>query len=301
MAGGCQPLVRRRRGRPRTRFPLAAIARIEVLRDGASAIYGTDAIGGVINFILRRDYQGFEAERRRRMQPQAIRRRRDQPGRALPAASGSLTENRFNVMGSLDMRKQKVLEAEDRLLRRDRHPVRRRRLRHQRHQLPGRPQRLRAVAAELQPADVRFPNPAGTACRYDFTRDIDIIPENEQLTALMRGSFAITPDHTPRSSFCTPRSRAPKESRRRRTATSMPAEQPILPRRCAGDEVIPDSTPGGPTARRHRQLPPGSGRQAHQRSDGHQPARPGRAAGRTWPVWDYRTRSASPRTRPKRP
>ena len=42
-------------------IPFAAIDRIEILKDGASAIYGTDAIGGVINFILRRDYQGFEA------------------------------------------------------------------------------------------------------------------------------------------------------------------------------------------------------------------------------------------------
>ena len=41
-------------------IPLNAIDRVEVLRDGASAIYGTDAIGGVINFILRRDYVGIE-------------------------------------------------------------------------------------------------------------------------------------------------------------------------------------------------------------------------------------------------
>lgn len=40
-------------------IPLAAIERIDVLKDGASAIYGTDAVGGVINFILRKDYQGF--------------------------------------------------------------------------------------------------------------------------------------------------------------------------------------------------------------------------------------------------
>ncbi|HET9644908.1 MAG TPA: TonB-dependent receptor plug domain-containing protein, partial [Burkholderiaceae bacterium] len=41
-------------------IPLTAVSRIEVLRDGASAIYGTDAIGGVINFILRKDYRGVE-------------------------------------------------------------------------------------------------------------------------------------------------------------------------------------------------------------------------------------------------
>lgn len=41
-------------------LPLAAIQRIEVLKDGASAIYGSDAIAGVINFILKRDYHGLE-------------------------------------------------------------------------------------------------------------------------------------------------------------------------------------------------------------------------------------------------
>lgn len=41
-------------------IPLAAIERIDVLLDGASAIYGSDAIAGVINIILRKDYTGAE-------------------------------------------------------------------------------------------------------------------------------------------------------------------------------------------------------------------------------------------------
>ena len=41
-------------------IPAGAIERIEVLSDGASAIYGSDAIGGVINVILRTDFQGVE-------------------------------------------------------------------------------------------------------------------------------------------------------------------------------------------------------------------------------------------------
>lgn len=41
-------------------IPMAAIARVEILKDGASAIYGTDAIGGVVNFILKRDFDGGE-------------------------------------------------------------------------------------------------------------------------------------------------------------------------------------------------------------------------------------------------
>jgi iron complex outermembrane recepter protein len=40
-------------------IPVGTIERIEVLRDGASSVYGADAIGGVVNVILRKQYQGF--------------------------------------------------------------------------------------------------------------------------------------------------------------------------------------------------------------------------------------------------
>lgn len=41
-------------------IPIGAIERVEILTDGASAIYGSDAIGGVINVITRRDFNGAE-------------------------------------------------------------------------------------------------------------------------------------------------------------------------------------------------------------------------------------------------
>ncbi len=41
-------------------IPIGAIKRVEVLTDGASAIYGSDAIGGVVNFVLRDDFEGAE-------------------------------------------------------------------------------------------------------------------------------------------------------------------------------------------------------------------------------------------------
>ena len=42
-------------------FPTSLISRIEVLKDGASAQYGSDAVGGVVNVFLKSDFQGFEA------------------------------------------------------------------------------------------------------------------------------------------------------------------------------------------------------------------------------------------------
>ena len=41
-------------------IPVAAIERVEVLKDGASAVYGSDAVAGVINIVLRKDFDGFE-------------------------------------------------------------------------------------------------------------------------------------------------------------------------------------------------------------------------------------------------
>src|SRR5262245_51924254 len=41
-------------------IPINLIERVEILKDGASAIYGSDAIGGVVNFITRKDFDGFE-------------------------------------------------------------------------------------------------------------------------------------------------------------------------------------------------------------------------------------------------
>lgn len=40
-------------------LPLGVIERVDVLTDGATAIYGSDAVGGVINFVTRKDYEGF--------------------------------------------------------------------------------------------------------------------------------------------------------------------------------------------------------------------------------------------------
>ena len=45
-------------------IPLSAIERVEVLPDGASAVYGADAVAGVVNFVLKRNFTGIEARLR---------------------------------------------------------------------------------------------------------------------------------------------------------------------------------------------------------------------------------------------
>ncbi|HLP25382.1 MAG TPA: TonB-dependent receptor, partial [Acidobacteriota bacterium] len=41
-------------------IPVSAVAKIEILQDGASATYGTDAVAGVVNIVLKNDYKGME-------------------------------------------------------------------------------------------------------------------------------------------------------------------------------------------------------------------------------------------------
>jgi iron complex outermembrane receptor protein len=45
-------------------IPSIALGRVEVVADGASAVYGSDAIAGVVNFVLRKDFDGLEARAR---------------------------------------------------------------------------------------------------------------------------------------------------------------------------------------------------------------------------------------------
>src|SRR5690606_38319027 len=43
-------------------IPAAALERVETITGGASSVYGADAIAGVVNFVLKRDFEGFEID-----------------------------------------------------------------------------------------------------------------------------------------------------------------------------------------------------------------------------------------------
>jgi iron complex outermembrane recepter protein len=79
-------------------IPFGAIERVEVLKDGASAIYGTDAIGGVINFITRKDYEGIGLSAFSDITDEG-----DAPIYRLSGivGYGDLRENGFNVMAAV--------------------------------------------------------------------------------------------------------------------------------------------------------------------------------------------------------
>ncbi|WCE05241.1 TonB-dependent receptor [Pseudoxanthomonas sp. JBR18] len=92
-------------------IPFAAIERVEVLRDGASAIYGTDAIGGVINFITRTDYQGAEVNG-------MVDATEDGGGNiyrgSLLVGHGDLDTDGWNAWASFSYRKDELLRGTDR-------------------------------------------------------------------------------------------------------------------------------------------------------------------------------------------
>jgi iron complex outermembrane receptor protein len=92
-------------------IPSAVLERVEVLQDGASAIYGTDAIGGVINFVLRRDYQGAEVN----ANYFATEHGGASNGRINATAGiGDLAEDQYNAFLSADYFQQQPLRASQR-------------------------------------------------------------------------------------------------------------------------------------------------------------------------------------------
>ncbi len=92
-------------------IPLSAIERVDVLKDGASAVYGTDAIGGVINYITKKNYRGLTAN--------VFTDITEAGGGDIYRASitggfGDLETQKFNIMATVSYTDNKVLDGKDR-------------------------------------------------------------------------------------------------------------------------------------------------------------------------------------------
>ena len=93
-------------------IPMDMLDRVEVLKDGASAIYGTDAIGGVINFILKREFQGarISGNFSRPWDAGGGQQRKVN----LTVGFGDLGTQNFNFMGSITHGSNGILRGVDR-------------------------------------------------------------------------------------------------------------------------------------------------------------------------------------------
>ena len=80
-------------------IPPDMIERIDVLAEGASTVYGSDAIGGVVNFILRKDFKGVQFSLN-----DGISSHGDAQRRGFNLSAGATGEN-FNIVGGLDYNK----------------------------------------------------------------------------------------------------------------------------------------------------------------------------------------------------
>lgn len=92
-------------------IPIDVVERVEILLDGASAIYGSDAMGGVLNVILRKDFSGFVAGGH-----YGISSRSDAQSKnvSLTLGKGSLASDGFNVFANYSHEDQDPLKANER-------------------------------------------------------------------------------------------------------------------------------------------------------------------------------------------
>ncbi|MFZ6654463.1 TonB-dependent receptor plug domain-containing protein [Undibacterium sp. TJN19] len=93
-------------------IPMSAIARVEILRDGASSIYGSDAIGGVVNFITKRTFNGTSVS------AQAVKPQQsgggDEQRFSATFGTGDLNKDGWNLYGTIDAHRRSRLLASDR-------------------------------------------------------------------------------------------------------------------------------------------------------------------------------------------
>ncbi len=176
-----------------------AVERIEVLNDGASAIYGSDAVAGVVNFITRRDYQGL-----------TLNGALSQPfasgggqGYDLGATGGvgALAEQGWNLFGSIGYRWQKALPASARSYASTGH-------------VPGRGLELLSpvtfpanyyqgaytfnpsLPGCQPPSSLPVAGAGDPSCGFDYSAYADLVPKQTQLSALAKGSYALDRDNT---------------------------------------------------------------------------------------------------------
>jgi iron complex outermembrane recepter protein len=180
-------------------IPLAAVDRVEVLKDGASAIYGADAVGGVINIILRKDFVGLEVGGN---YGQSSRNDGREYGVNLTYGMGSLSADRYNFLIGLNISKQDEVPSKNRSFSSTEDlRLRGGTDRRSSYGYPG-------TFVDTSTGDTLYGNGCGPTsqlsgssvragfCRYDRPQFGSLLPKNEKLGVSSRLNFAITPEIT---------------------------------------------------------------------------------------------------------
>jgi len=200
-------------------IPAAALERVEVLLDGASALYGTDAIGGVINFITRKDFQGLEANVYVGTTDEGGAGKRTA---SLSAGKGVLERDGYNVFAVADFQRTNPLNTSQRsfipglqveqrlghLLSSYTSPANIRLTSAQRDHLQeigftlnGRPITNRLINLSVPgcapPANVYLPDGTGgvDACTYNYMGDTELYPKSEKASLLSRAVIKLGGSH----------------------------------------------------------------------------------------------------------
>ncbi|WP_395700614.1 TonB-dependent receptor [Aquabacterium sp.] len=181
-------------------IPLAAIERVEVLKDGASAVYGSDAIAGVVNFILRSDYRGGEVALTAGDTTQggaSLKRG------ALTWGFGDLGKDRFNVMVTASLQKEGGLRGADREFAKSGINVAQGNDVTSGNTFPANIVLLDDSGRTLNPAAGICPGPYSVVdplnnpaniCRYDPSPQVTLLPESERTSLFASAKFALTQD-----------------------------------------------------------------------------------------------------------
>ena len=164
-------------------IPMAALERVEVLRDGASALYGTDAIGGVINFITRKNFTGgtlsIDASKPQHPGGQS-------QGFNLGYGAGDLGVDKYNVFGFIDYQKQDPMSATQRPNIPD--------TKTSSTPYPGVYSQGGARYSPYAPScNQQYLVPSGrTSCAYLYSNWVDLVPKTDRLSGMLKGTFNIS-------------------------------------------------------------------------------------------------------------
>ena len=186
-------------------IPLAAIERVEVLKDGASAVYGSDAIAGVINFILRQEFTGIEltGEYGDTTQGGADLKR----GTAT-FGIGNLASDRYNAMVVINVQNEGSLLGGQRSFSKTAIRSYEGNDTTSGNTFPGNtvaynPVTTGTTGPSANPSNPGCPGPYavndpllgnGHNCRFDPAPLVTLIPESERMSIFATAKYAITPD-----------------------------------------------------------------------------------------------------------